>query len=225
MWPDYFGISYLDPLTGQLQGLDIDMSKALAEDLNVKLTYVNTSFADFIDQLNSRECEIAMMAAGVTESRQQRVDFSEPYLRSDIYFITNRTNRVINTVEDIDQPGIINAVQKGTLMESFLSTHLQYASLSIVSAPGARELEVESGRADAFATDYPYIQRFLQNTDWARLVDPTTPLKLTDYAYAIRKDDLTWLDTVNAFVKRIKQDGRLLAAADKNLLTPIVVKD
>jgi len=41
----------------------------------------------------------------------------------------------------------------------------------------------------------------------------------------IRKDDLTWLDTVNAFVKRIKQDGRLLAAADKNLLTPIVVKD
>jgi len=215
MWPEYFGISYRNPRTGMLQGIDIDMSAALAKDLGVTLTYVPTTFAGFMDQLDSQECDIAMMGAGVTESRKQRIDFSDPYLRSDIYFITTKANQVIQSVEDLDQPGLVIAVQKGTLMEPFLKSHLKNASLAIVSGPGTRELEVESGRADAFATDYPYSQRMLQNTDWARLISPTNPLNLTDYAYAVRQQDPEWLDTVNAFVKRVKADGRLATAAKK----------
>lgn len=225
MWPEYFGISYRNPRTGLLQGIDIDMSAALAKDLGVILTYVPTTFASFMDQLESQACDIAMMGAGVTDSRKQRIDFSDPYLRSDIYFITTKANQIFQSVQDLDQPGVVIAVQKGTLMEPFLKSYLKNASLAIVSGPGARELEVESGRADAFATDYPYSQRMLQNTDWARLISPTTTLKLTYYAYAVRKQDPEWLDSVNAFVKRVKADGRLAKAAEKNGLAPILVKD
>lgn len=225
MWPDYLGISYRNPRTGLLQGIDIDMSAALAKDLGVKLTYVPTTFASFMDQLDAQECDIAMMGAGVTEARKKRIDFSEPYLRSDIYFITTKANQTLESYEDLDQAGIVIAVQKGTLMEPFLKSHLKNASLAIVSGPGARELEVESGRADAFATDYPYSQRMLQDTDWARLISPSTTINLTDYAYAVQKQNPEWLDFVNAFVRKVKADGRLAMAAEKNALAPILVKD
>lgn len=225
MWPDYLGISYRNPRTGLLQGIDIDMSAALAKDLGVKLTYVPTTFASFMDQLDAQECDIAMMGAGVTEARKKRIDFSEPYLRSDIYFITTKANQTLESYEDLDQAGIVIAVQKGTLMEPFLKSHLKNASLAIVSGPGARELEVESGRADAFATDYPYSQRMLQDTDWARLISPSTTINLTDYAYAVQKQNPEWLDFVNAFVRKVKADGRLAMAAEKNELAPILVKD
>lgn len=224
-WPEYFGISFRHPRTGTLQGLDIDMSQALAQDLGVKVTYVRTDFSKFMDLLEQGQCDIAMMGAGVTEARKQRVDFSDPYLRSDIYFITTKSNKTLQSVKDLDQPGVIIAVQKGTIMEPFAQRFFKKASLTVVSKPGERELEVESGRADAFATDYPYSQRMLQNTDWARLISPTEPLQTTDYAYAIRKGDAAWLETVNAFVARVKQDGRLEKAAQVNGLLPIVLRN
>lgn len=224
-WPQYFGISFEHPRTGELQGIDIDMSKAFAADLGVKLQYVKTDFANFMDRLEAGDCDIAMMGSGVTPVRQKRVDFSDPYLRSDIYFITTKSNTALQTVEDLDQPGVVISVQKGTYMEPFSRDYFKNATLSIVSKPAEREIEVETGRADAFATDYPYSQRMLRNVDWARLISPTTELKTTDYAYAVRKGDPQWLATVNEFVARVKQDGRLEQAARANNLLPIMVKD
>jgi len=225
IWPEYFSISYKNPRTGALEGIDIDMSEALAKDLGVSLTYVPTNFSEFIDNLKESRCDVAMMGVGVTEARQKQIDFSDPYLRSDIYFITTKANHAIQSIDDLDQPGVVIAVQKGTLMERFLQSHLRNASLSVVSKPGMRELEVETGRADAFATDYPYSQRMLQHTDWAKLIRPRTPLKETDYAYAVKQNDADWLATINAFVKRVKRDGRLEAAARAHQLTPILVRE
>jgi len=225
VWPEYFSISYKDPNTGELQGIDIDLSQALAKDLGVKPKYVLTNFAEFIDRLKQDDCDIAMMGVGVTDARKKEIDFSRPYLRSSIYFITTKANKTLNTVEDLDQPGVVIAVQKGTLMESFLSKDMRNADLLVVTKPGQRELEVEAGRADAFATDYPYSQRLLQNTDWARRIDPTRALAQTDYAYAVAKNNGVWLDVINGFVDRVKQDGRLESAADKNQLKPILIRE
>lgn len=49
IWPDYFGISYRDPKTRQLTGIDVDMAKALGKDLGVAVQFVDSSFARLID--------------------------------------------------------------------------------------------------------------------------------------------------------------------------------
>lgn len=225
IWPEYFGISYQNPKTRSLQGIDIDMSQALAAHLKVKLKYVLTNFAKVMQDVESGSCQIAMMGVGVTPERQKRVDFSAPYLRSDVVFVTTRSNKALNKIEDIDQSGIVIAVQKGTLMENFLANKLKQAKLKVTSAPGEREKEVELGRADAFATDFPYSQRMLLNTDWARVIAPFQPWQLTDYAYAVKKGEDKWLAAVNAFLVQSKADGTLETAAKRNGLLPILVKD
>lgn len=225
IWPDYFGISYQNPKTHSLQGIDIDMSQALALSLNVKLKYISTNFSKFIQDIESGVCQIAMMGVGITPDRQKLVDFSAPYLRSDIMFVTSRSNRVLNNIEDLDQRGIVIAVQKGTLMEGYLARHFKQATLRVTTAAGEREKEVELGRADAFATDFPYSQRMLLNTDWARVIAPSTPMQLTEYAYAVKKDEPSWLAEVNAFLAKSKANGRLEAAAKNNNLLPILVKE
>lgn len=225
IWPDYFGISYFNNRTNTLQGIDIDLSKEFAKDLGVKLEYVHTSFSNFMDDLLSQKCHIAMMGVGVTPQRAERIKFSKPYLRSDIYAIALKANTAINTWDDIDRSGKIVVVQKGTFMEPVLKDYLKQASVYSATKHGEREKEVESGRADVFATDYPYSQRMLQNTDWAKVIAPTKPIRQTDYAYAVRPEDTAWLYRVNQFVDQIKKDGRLTMAANAHRLTPIVVKD
>ena len=223
IWPDYFGVTHRNPRNNALQGIDIDLSRALARDLGVELSYVETDFSRVLDDVQSRRCHIAMMAVGVTPQRQERVDFSLPYLRSDVYAVASRANANVRRWDDIDKPGRVVVVQKGTFMEPLMQGLLRQARLESVLRPNEREREVESGRADVFMTDDPYSRRVLASFDWAAVIEPPRPVRLTDYAYAVAKGDAAWLARVNTFVQQIRQDGRLAEAARRHDLLPIVV--
>src|SRR5690625_8025940 len=73
--------------------------------------------------------------------------------------ITTKNNRRIQQWDDLDQPGNVLAVAKGTWHEPVMRERLQYASLVAPDTPETRETEVLSGRADAFISDYPYSLR------------------------------------------------------------------
>jgi ABC-type amino acid transport substrate-binding protein len=153
-----------------------------------------------------------------------RLDFTQPYLESDIYGVTTRAGRVVREWQDIDRPGVQVAVQAGTFMEPVMRERLKQATLVVVSPPRTREQELESGRVDVFMTDYPYSRRLLDNADWARLVAPPAPFHRLGYAYAVTKGQPEWLARVEAFVVAVKRDGRLDAAARRHGLGEIVVK-
>lgn len=222
IWPDYYGITYRNPKTQQLSGIDIDMATELGKDLGVTVEFVDSSFAKLVDDLTQDSCDVAMFAVGITPQRQTRLKFTLPHLVSDIYAITTKTNRRIKSWEDIDKQGTVVAVAKGTLHESVMKEKLRSAQLLVLDTPFAREQEVQSGRADVFMTDYPYSQRFLVNADWARLLSPLSTYHATPYAYAIKPGDDRWLARLERFVSDIKRDGRLLAAATRYKLNPIV---
>ena len=222
IWPDYYGISHRNPNTLQLTGLDVDMARAFAKDLGVELRFVDSSFSMLIDDVTQDRCAIAMFGIGITPARAEKLRFTRPHLVSDIYAITTRSNRRIRDWSDIDKPGVVVAVLKGTFHESVLREKLKAATLLVVDSPRAREQEVESGRADVFMTDYPYSRRMLDNVDWARLVSPPAAYHLTSYAYATRPGDEPWHARVEQFVAAIKRDGRLLESARRHKLDPIV---
>ncbi len=223
-WPAYYGISFVNHKSGKLVGIDIGLAHELANDLGVELQFVKTSFATFIDDIQADKCDIAMFGVGVTKSRAQHLDFSEPYLRSDIYAITTKTHPTMTSWKDMDKDGHILVVQKGTFMED-AAMNFKHASIISVVKFQQREKEVQSGRADAFLTDYPYGKKILNTYDWAKLLEPTESFYEINYAYAINKGDAEWLARINTFVKLIKNDGRLKKHAEENGLLPIAYLD
>lgn len=225
IWPDYYGISYRNPRTLQLSGIDIDLARELAKDLGVQVRFEDSSFARLIDDVIQDRCDIAMFAIGITPARSEKLRFTQPHLVSDIYAITTRSNRRIKDWADIDRPGVVVAVARGTLHEQVMREKLRAATLLVTATPQGREQEVESGRADVFMTDYPFSRRMLETTDWARLIAPPATFNLTPYAYAMRPGDERWHARVERFVAEIKRDGRLAAAARRHKLEPVVARD
>ena len=223
IWPDYYGISYRNPKTQALSGIDIDMAAALGKDLGVAVEFVDSSFARLIADVTEDRCDVAMFAIGINPQRQEKLQFTQPHLASDIFAITTRSNRRIQTWEDIDQTGSVVAVAKGTLHEPIMRQRLKAAELRVLDTPQAREQEVESGRADVFMTDFPFSRRMLETTDWARLVKSPETYHVTSYAYAMKPGDAIWHARMERFVASVKQDGRLLEAARRHKLDPIVV--
>jgi ABC-type amino acid transport substrate-binding protein len=224
IWPDYYSITYRNPKTQQLSGIDIDMAAELGKDLGVAVQFVDSSFANLIADVTGDRCDIAMFAIGITSQRAEKLRFTSPHLASDIYAITTKTNRRITEWGDIDKPGSVVAVAKGTLHETVMKEKLKAAQLLILDTPFAREQEVQSGRADVFMTDYPYSQRFLANAEWARLVSPPTTYNITPYAYAMKPGDDPWHARVERFLVDVKHDGRLLEAARRHRLESIVAR-
>lgn len=224
VWPDYYGITYRNPKTQQLSGVDVDMAIELGKDLGVNVEFVDSSFSRLIDDVTGDRCDVAMFAIGITPARAEKLRLTSPHLASDIYAITSRNNRRIVGWDDIDKTGTIVAVAKGTLHEPVMKAKLKAAHLVVLDTPFAREQEVESGRADVFMTDYPYSRRFLANADWARLVSPTGNYHVTPYAYAVKPGDGAWFERLERFVGDVKRDGRLLEAARRHKLETIVVR-
>jgi cyclohexadienyl dehydratase len=224
IWPDYYGISFRNPKSLQLSGIDIDNAHSVAKELGVQVQFVDSSFAKLVDDVTADKCDIAMFAIGITPARQEKLRFTQPFLNSDIYAITTKTNRRIQTWADIDRPGVVVAVAKGTLHEPVMKAKLKQAELLVMDTPAAREQEVQSGRADVFMTDYPFSRRMLDNNDWARLVSPTETYHMSAYGWAMAYGDDRFFTRIDKVLSDMKRDGRLLANAHKYALDPIVAK-
>ncbi|MBK5970908.1 amino acid ABC transporter substrate-binding protein [Thiorhodovibrio winogradskyi] len=225
IWPEYYGITFRDPRTQSLSGIDYEMAQALGDDLGVEVELVDSSFAELIADIEQDRCDVAMFAIGITPERERQLRFTTPHLASDIYAVTTKANRRIGDWDDIDREGVVVAVAKGTLHEPIMRQRLERATLKVFDTPFAREQEVRSGRADVFMTDYPYGKKMLDTVDWARLIAPGAEFHITPYAYALKPGDDAWHARMQDFVQTIKQDGRLAAAAERNGLSLLLAKD
>ncbi|MFY9128013.1 MAG: ABC transporter substrate-binding protein [Limnohabitans sp.] len=223
IWPEYYSITYRNPKTRELSGIDIALTQELARELGVKVRYIDSNFSQLFESLEQDRCDVATHAIGITADRLNRLQFSQAYLKSGLFAVTQKNREGLQSWDSLDQPGRIIAVAAGTLMEGVMSQTLKKARLVRVQAPGTREQEVLSGRADAFMTDYPYSLRMIELTDWAAVIPAPSYMPSTEYAYAFAKGDNSLLLRVDGFLSSVKKDGRLLQFAKQHNLDPIVV--
>ena len=224
IWPDYYGITFRDPRNQQLSGIDIELSAQFAQDLQARLEYVDSSFVTLIDDVKSGRCDVAMFAVGMLPQRMEQLRFTRPYLRSDIYGVTTKANHVVRQWADNDKPGVLVGVQAGTFMEPVMGAALKQARMVVVRPPATCERELEAGRIDVFMTDYPYSRRLLDNADWAELIAPPAPFHVLPYADAAKPGEDEWFAALDAFAQRIRRDGRLEGAAQRNRLSSLVAR-
>jgi len=228
IWPAYQRITFRDPRSGQLSGLDVELAAALATDLQVRLRFVDSSFMTLASDLLNDACDVAMFGVAMSPQRMERLKFSAPYLQSGIYAVTTRTSPLVRKWDDIDQPGIMVGVQAGTFMEPVMRQHLRHARLVSIQPPQTRERELQAGRVDVFMADYPYGRSLAETTDWAALLGPAAPFHPLPYAYPVKPGDAQWLATLDVFVESIRRDGRLDAAARRHgldhLLRPAIAR-
>lgn len=217
IYPLYYAISFRDPKTNTLTGLDIDLAKELAKGLGAEVEFVESGFGTFIADLQANKCAIGMFALGVTLQRAQAVDFSQPYMHASVYGIARKGGK-IKTWADIDKPGIKVATLLGSYIDTYMKGYLKHATVVAIQPPSTRESELAAKRVDAILVDYPTVLRVKEEFDWALSVSPPQKLAATPVAYAIPQGDQIWLNYVNHFIEIIKLDGRLAELAKKHQL-------
>jgi cyclohexadienyl dehydratase len=163
IWPDYYGISFRNPKTRQLSGIDVDLARDLAQDLGVEVEFVDSAFATLIEDV-SATAATSPCSPSASRRRDRKICASP----SRIWPATSMPSPPAPTGAfrdwaDIDQPGTVVAVAKGTLHESVMREKLQHAELRMLDTPHAREQEVQSGTRgclhDRFPLQPPHAQQ------------------------------------------------------------------
>ena len=75
---------------GELTGYDIELVRALAEDLGLGLEIVDTSFEAVESGASLTGCDLNASSISITEPRQRVMAFTLPYLDDDLVLVANR---------------------------------------------------------------------------------------------------------------------------------------
>jgi ABC-type amino acid transport substrate-binding protein len=214
MWPGHYSLSYRNPRTREAQGVDVDLVRELASELKVAAEFIDSSLQQTLEAVSAGRCDLAITL--VDMPAPQAVRFTTPHLGSGIHAVATRGSRRIKQWDDIDRPGVVVAVLLGSMQETLAFNTFQYAQLVSFPDEAARELAVESGRADILMTSYPYSLYLVRNTDWARMIDPPDRSAATLFTWAVPKGENAWFQYVQHFIETIKRDGRLLRAVQRH---------
>src|SRR5258708_12954508 len=79
-FPLYYSISFRNPKTGEIEGIDADLAKELAKELDAKLEIVESTFASFIADLQANKSETAMFRPPPPLHPPQPLEFPTPTL-------------------------------------------------------------------------------------------------------------------------------------------------
>jgi ABC-type amino acid transport substrate-binding protein len=144
---------------GAVQGFDIDIARAVARDLGVKLEIQAVGFGALMPQaVTSGRVDMAMSAITITPERAKVVSFSGPYYRSAQVFITKAGNP-----EKFAWPasvtGKVIGVQANTTGQFAAQDSLKPkgAVLKVYDDFAAGLADVQSGRITALIGDAPTV--------------------------------------------------------------------
>ncbi len=80
-------LQFVDPKTGKPIGWEYDAMNEIAKRLNAKVEYQNASWDAMIPAVSAGQYDIGMTGISIKEERKEKVEFSDPYMRSEMFML------------------------------------------------------------------------------------------------------------------------------------------
>ncbi|HBG74901.1 MAG: hypothetical protein A2X25_07630 [Chloroflexi bacterium GWB2_49_20] len=98
--PDWYPWEYIDPITNELTGFDVNLMKTIGRDGNFEVEFVQVPFDEIFDGLGTTY-DVAISAIQVTPDRENKVLFSQDYQNIGEVLVVPYWNRAIWGLNDV----------------------------------------------------------------------------------------------------------------------------
>ncbi|MFC3074053.1 transporter substrate-binding domain-containing protein [Shinella pollutisoli] len=211
----YPPLQFVDPKTGEQVGWEYDAMNEIARRLNFKVEYQNVSWDAMIQAVSDDQYNIGMTGITIKDDRKEKVDFSDPYMRSQQFMLVRADEtrfadaKSFAAVED----GLVGA-QPGTspfytAVYEILDGNEQNPRIKLFETFGATVQALQAGDVDLVLTDSVAANGYVQASG-GKLKVVGEPLGTEDFGFIFPKgSDL--VAPVNAAIAALKADGTLEA--------------
>jgi ABC-type amino acid transport substrate-binding protein len=204
--------------TGELEGFDPDMARAVAKELGVKVKFVEAISANRIPFLQQDKVDVVFSTMTVTDERKKQIDFSDVYYVAQQSFLTRKG-------EDMTVATAANkkvCTSKGSTSELNLPAVQPKVEMVLQDGYAQCVQLLRNKQADAVSTDDVILLQFLKQSpdDFQISADK---FSTEPYGAGIKKGNDDFVTLVNGVISDMKSDGRWAKLYEK-WITPVTGK-
>lgn len=190
--------------SGEPDGFDIALIKAIGEKIGVDVQVDNMEFASLVSSIGSK-IDVSIAGMTVTDERKATVDFSDSYYEAVQYVILPEGSDIA-TADDLKGKAI--GVQLGTTGD-FLAEEIEDATISQYNKGVDAVNDLINGRLDCVIIDKnPALVFEAKFEGQVTAVDGAQfGFEAEEYAIAIPKGDTALAEKINAALQEIIADG------------------
>lgn len=209
----YPPLQFVDPASGEAIGWEYDAMAEIAERLNLNVEIENTSWDAMIPAVSEGQYDIGMTGITIREDRAEVVDFSDPYMRSEMFMLVRADEDRFADAQGFAaiEDGLVGA-QPGTTpfyvaVYDVLDGDESNPRIKLFETFGAGVQALRAGDVDMVLTDGTAGNGYVAaNPDTFKLVGDA--LGTEDFGFIFpRGSDL--VEPVNAAIAAMREDGTI----------------
>jgi polar amino acid transport system substrate-binding protein len=204
---------------GKAIGWEYDAMAELAKRLNFTVKYENTSWDAMIPAVSEGQFDLGMTGITIKDDRKEKVDFSEPYMRSEmVMLVKGDETRFTDAKSFAADDKLLIAAQPGTTpfytaVYEILDGNEANPRIKLFETFGATVEALKSGDVDLVLTDGTAGQGYVDASNGALKI-VGDKLGVEDFGFIFPKgSDL--VAPINAGIEALKADGTLEALNKK----------
>lgn len=191
--------------SGELTGFDIDIARAICEEMKVECEFITQDWDGIIPALQAGRFDAIVASMSITDERKQQVDFTDPYYTNSLVFIAPKDSDVLP--ENVDGKTI--GVQEGTIAAIYAQDTFKNSTVSGYPSQLEAYADLSNGRVDAVLGDFGVQYDWLQTDDGACCEFKGDAFAGDDkIAIAVRKGETELTTKMNAAIAAIRENGK-----------------
>ncbi len=194
----------------EVVGIDMDIAKAIADEMGKELKIKNMEFDGALASVASGKVDFVAAGVSINEERKKTMDFSHEYVDStEVIVVNSKTQAITGNVKGESLNGKVVAVQQGNIADSWVSNkdNCKPKEIKRYTKFAQASEDLKNNKVDCIVMDkYPA----------EKLVSENKELKILDgvlfedkYAVAVKKGNKELLDQINKVIDKLIADGKI----------------
>ncbi|GGU77167.1 ABC transporter [Pseudomonas laurentiana] len=201
---------------GEIIGFEVDLLKAMAKAMGVKLELVSTSYDGIIPALLTDKFDMIGSGMTLTQERNLRLNFSEPFIVvGQTLLIRKELADKVKSYKDLNTDEYRITSKVGTTGEMVAKKLIGKAKYHGYDNEQEAVMDVVNGKADAFIYDAPYNVVAVNKAGAGKLLFLDEPFTYEPLAFGLKKGDYDSINWINNYLHQIHNDGTYKRIHDK----------
>jgi ABC-type amino acid transport substrate-binding protein len=199
---------------GELDGVDIEIGKLIADKLGVKAEFIPGNLAGLIPGMIDGKFDLVMSGTTKTAEREKIINFSETYLSLGTIAVVKEANTSVKDVTKLE--GLVVGVISGSGTQKVITELGGYKKL--VEYPGHAEaiMDLKAGRIDVYAAGSIAANDYIRND---KSGDPVKVVgnvyKKLEIGVGMRKGEDELKEIIDSLIQEKKKDGTIAKIMEK----------
>ncbi|MFO8235573.1 MAG: transporter substrate-binding domain-containing protein [Bacteroidales bacterium] len=210
---NYPPFEYLDE-NGQPAGFNVELTKAIAEEMGMNVEIQLGPWADIRQKLNEGHID-ALQGILYTPERDETFDMTPGHTNISYVIVGREETKLPKDLKELKGKKFL--VQEGDVMHDHVKkTGLQEEVVPVESQQDALDM-ISSGEYDFAITSRSLTYYFLDKNEWENLKIGKNNVFKADYGYGVKKGNTLLLTTLSEGLSAIKAKGKYREIYNKHL--------